>query len=103
MKELGWYRFADSDTWAVKAPSVSRKGFYMYGNDHRRGFDVYKFEPKTPASPGIWRTAEQQVQSMQAYKAKGGQLSLEAICLLSLGKDAGVGEAAKRAGFTLGR
>ncbi len=56
MKQLGWYRFADGDTWSVKAPSVSRDGFYMYGNDHRRGFDVYKW---TPAAAGGERLRRQ--------------------------------------------
>jgi hypothetical protein len=44
MKELGFYRFPDSNTWAVKAPHVDREnGFYFYGNDMNRGMDVYHF------------------------------------------------------------
>jgi len=29
------------DTWAAKAVHASRKGYYFFGNDKRRGFDVY--------------------------------------------------------------
>ena len=43
MKQVGAFRFPDSNTWAVKAPRVSRKGFYLYGNDMQRGFDVYRY------------------------------------------------------------
>jgi hypothetical protein len=61
MKQLGFYRFPDSNTWAVKAPFVSRKGFYLYGNDQDRGFDVYRYQPdaaaETPA--GQWLTPAQ--------------------------------------------
>ena len=66
MKQLGWYRFADGDTWSVKAPFVSRDGFYMYGNDHARGFDVYKW---TPAAAGESVSAGQWLNAKQALNA----------------------------------
>ena len=83
MRQLGFYRFPDSNTWAVKAPSVSRKGFYLYGNDHRRGFDVYKYTPAATTSPGIWRTPEETLQAAKLNVAKGGG-ELAALCLLTL-------------------
>jgi hypothetical protein len=57
MKELGFYRFDDSDSWSAKTPQISRTGsFYLYGNDIARGLDVYKFTAggATSAHPGTW-------------------------------------------------
>lgn len=74
MKQLGWYRFPDSNTWAVKAPSVSRSGFYLYGNDHRRGFDVYRYQPtvgSAKVSPGIWLSADQALRVLGAASGDG--------------------------------
>jgi hypothetical protein len=52
MKEVAFAHFADSNTWAVKAPSVTRNGtFAMYGNDQNRGFDGYAVTLDLPA-PG---------------------------------------------------
>ena len=60
MKQLGYYRFPDSNTWAVKAPFASRNGFYLYGNDQQRGFDVYRYTPVKNAAAlptgGQWLT-----------------------------------------------
>jgi hypothetical protein len=87
MKQLGFYRFPDSNTWAVKAPSASRNGFYMYGNDHRRGFDVYKYTPaQQPTSLGVWRTPAQTLEAFKALKANGGG-GVAALCLIDLGRD----------------
>jgi hypothetical protein len=62
MKEIGFYRFDDSDTWSVKTPKLSRTGdFYMYGNDINRGLDVYRFKAggAQSANPGTWLSAEE--------------------------------------------
>jgi hypothetical protein len=74
MRQLGWYRFPDSDTWAVKAPHVSRDGFYLFGNDHARGFDVYRYEPAAgdAGAPGTWLNAEQTLERAQKAKLKQG-------------------------------
>ena len=59
MKQVGSYRFPDSNTWAVKAPKANRKGFYLYGNDIQRGFDVYRYTADTtPTAEGadLWLT-----------------------------------------------
>lgn len=84
MSQLGFYRFSDSNTWAVKAPSVSRDGFYLYGNDQDRGFDVYRYEPtgSTAQATGQWLTpAQVQARSLAAPKV---ELSAETApyCLL---------------------
>ena len=62
MKEVGFYRFEDADSWSVKTPKISRDGsFYMYGNDIARGLDVYKFDwSKAPSSKsGTWLAGPQ--------------------------------------------
>jgi hypothetical protein len=83
MKQLGWYRFKDGDTWSVKAPFVSRDGFYMYGNDHRRGFDVYKWTPAPAAaavSAGQWLNVSQALKASRTLKTTGARLG--SVCLL---------------------
>ena len=63
MRELASFRFPDSDTWAVKAPHVSRdEPFHVYGNDIARGLDVYRVDltqPATVAGTGldVWLSA----------------------------------------------
>jgi hypothetical protein len=87
MKQLGWYRFKDSDVWAVKAPAgtVDRKGFFLYGNDHTRGFDVYRFEPTgTTVSRGEWLTPEQALNRAKLTRAAGGVAG--SICILAPGR-----------------
>ncbi|MFA9445597.1 LVIVD repeat-containing protein [Egicoccus sp. AB-alg6-2] len=63
MREVASFRFQDSDTWAVKAPSVSRdRPFHVYGNDIARGLDVYRVDlSKATAGTGLdqWLSAEQ--------------------------------------------
>ncbi|MFP5310052.1 MAG: LVIVD repeat-containing protein [Actinomycetes bacterium] len=50
MEEVAYAHFTDSNTWAVKAPSVTRDGtFAMYGNDLNRGFDGYEVTLDLPA------------------------------------------------------
>jgi hypothetical protein len=82
MKQLGSYRFPDSNTWAVKAPFASRKGFYLYGNDHRRGFDVYKWTPGTASSPGTWFTPGQALSATRAL-LRSGRVQVGGACLLT--------------------
>jgi hypothetical protein len=101
MKELGSFRFPDSDTWAAKAPVASRKGFVFYGNDHRRGFDAYEWKPSgINSSPGIWRTPEQTLQSVNAANARG-QLRFNALCLLNRKPRSELAGAVRRAGQRL--
>ena len=82
MKQLGWYRFADGDAWSVKAPVVSRDGFYMYANDHRRGFDVYKWAPaaaESSVSAGKWLNAK---QALNASRQIGAGAKVGSVCIL---------------------
>ncbi|MCW3012742.1 MAG: putative secreted protein, partial [Solirubrobacterales bacterium] len=92
MKEVGSYRFEDSNTWAVKTPVASRDGFFLYGNDHRRGFDVYAWTPGAPSSPraaGRWFTPEQALQRMAGLRraaSAGGGLRRGFVCVLPGGR-----------------
>ncbi len=104
MKQLGWYRFPDSDTWAVKAQYVDRKGFYLFGNDHRRGFDVYQYKPGPSAgasATGTWMSPAQQLQAANLQKSMSGGLKLSAACLLLTGDQKALKSAAARAGLGL--
>jgi hypothetical protein len=82
IKQLGWYRFTDSDTWAAKAVSADRKGFYVFGNDKRRGFDVYRYEPAAAGavSAGRWLTP---VQASALLGRASGRVSLSGLCFLA--------------------
>jgi hypothetical protein len=103
MKQVGWFRFPDSDTWAVKAPHVSRNGFYLYGNDHARGFDVYRYRPSAggAASRGRWLTPEASAAASRKLRTAGTGARLPRLCLINPGKPAEVREAARRAGLDL--
>ena len=57
MREVGFFRHENADTWAAKTPSIEPDGsFWLYGNDIARGFDVYRYDAKAPRSPsgGTW-------------------------------------------------
>ena len=72
MREIGYYRFPDSDTWSVKTNRIEPDGsFYLFGNDQARGLDVYRFNAAAPraAESGMWLTPEQAVG-----RAGGGEV-----------------------------
>jgi hypothetical protein len=73
IKQLGWFKFPDSDTWAAKTATASRAGFVFYGNDKRRGLDVYRYEPKAGAKvrPGRWLTPRQALANARRARAAG--------------------------------
>ena len=92
MKQLGFYYFDDktaaagraSDTWAVKAPVMTREGsFYLYGNDQNRGFDVYRFDNAAAptAEVGRWMTPSQALAMTNSLKTSGFRLG-KPFCLL---------------------
>jgi hypothetical protein len=85
MKEIGHYRFPDSNTWAAKTPQIDRRtgDFYLYGNDRGRGLDVYRFdgEGKKPKSRGRWMSA-QESRTALAGRATPGVSGTTYICLI---------------------
>ena len=63
MKEIGYYRFPNADSWSAKTPQINRKtgDFYLFGNDMSRGLDIYRFdgEGSKPKSRGKWMSPEE--------------------------------------------
>jgi hypothetical protein len=112
MKELGFHRFTGaigtaSNVWAVKAPKVKRdKPFFLYANDHRRGFDVFRFKPaggaKLEKSRDTWMTPAQQRRAAAEAELRVGKPKLAALCLLGDTEErrAKVGRAAAAAGLS---
>jgi hypothetical protein len=92
MRELGHFRFTGgslwSDTWAVKAPRVDRDGFFLFGNDQRRGFDVYRYEPESATlrlSSDTWMAPGEHLRALRTAEAEGVRGELAAVCLLTRG------------------
>jgi hypothetical protein len=62
MREIGYYRHPDADTWAAKTPFIdSRSGdFWLFGNDIGRGLDIYHFDAdgqqNFSQNPGTWQS-----------------------------------------------
>jgi hypothetical protein len=84
MKEIGYYRIDNADTWSAKTPNVERgKAFYLYGNDINRGLDVYRFDWKAEeaASRGQWLTPAQALARTTEAPAVGADYRLN--CLLA--------------------
>jgi hypothetical protein len=58
MREIGFYRFANANSWSAKTPSIdpATGDFYLYGNDIERGLDIYRFDGQAAesASAGRW-------------------------------------------------
>ena len=63
MKEIGFYRFPDADTWSAKTPRIdpATGDFHLFANDIARGMDIYRFDGSAPASraEGRWMTPAQ--------------------------------------------
>jgi hypothetical protein len=85
MKEIGYYRMPDADTWSAKTPRINRKtgDFYLFGNDIKRGLDIYHFdgEGKKPKSRGKWMSAEEAKLAL-ADRPAPGTAGTTYICLL---------------------
>jgi hypothetical protein len=63
MKEIAFYRTTNANTWAAKTPRINRRtgDFHLYGNDIRRGLDIYRFQGagKPSKAKGRWMTPAQ--------------------------------------------
>jgi hypothetical protein len=85
MKEIGYYRMPDADTWSAKTPQIDRKtgDFYLFGNDIKRGLDSYHFsgEGKKPNSRGKWMSAEE-ARIALAGRPTPGVSDTTYVCLL---------------------
>jgi hypothetical protein len=57
LKQIGFYKTENADSWSAKTPRIARDGsFFLYGNDIERGLDVYRFDATAPQSDsgGTW-------------------------------------------------
>ena len=85
MKEIGYYRFPDSNTWAAKTPQIDRRtgDFHLYGNDRGRGLDVYRFEGERQRSRsrGRWMSAAES-RRVLAGRVTPGVSGTTYICLI---------------------
>jgi len=57
LRQIGFYRTQNANAWSAKTPRIQGNGdFYLYGNDIRRGLDVFRFdgEKAKPAEKGKW-------------------------------------------------
>jgi hypothetical protein len=85
MKEIGYYRMPDADTWSAKTPRIDRRtgDFYLFGNDIARGLDIYRFEGerKKPKSRGRWMSP-QEAKLALAGRPTPGVAGTTYICLL---------------------
>ncbi|MGH2823814.1 MAG: LVIVD repeat-containing protein [Thermoleophilaceae bacterium] len=57
LKQIGFYKTENADSWSAKTPRIERDGsFYLYGNDIARGLDVYRYDATKPQSDsgGTW-------------------------------------------------
>jgi len=85
MREIGYYRMPDANTWSAKTPQIDRKtgDFYLFGNDIKRGLDIYHFsgEGKKPKSRGKWMSA-QEARIALADRPAPGTKGTTYICLL---------------------
>ncbi len=84
IRQLGYYTFPDSDTWAAKTTKADRGGFYFFGNDKRRGLDVYEYKPTmgSRAPAGQWLTPAQALRRNERLRAAGPP-KLAGICFLA--------------------
>ncbi len=85
MKEIGYYRMPDADTWSAKTPQINRKtgDFYLFGNDMKRGLDIYHFDGQGTKSTnkGKWMNA-QEARIALAGRPAPGSAGTTYICLL---------------------
>jgi hypothetical protein len=83
-KAAGYYRFEDHDTWAVKSPLASRDGFWMFSNDHTRGFDVFRYQPtgeeKNPQVVSKWYTPSEALERANRLRKAGVKPGL--VCMI---------------------
>ncbi len=85
IRQVGWFKFDNSDTWAAKTESAYRSGFTFYGNDKRRGFDVYRYDPKAGAqtAAGTWLNAAQAAR-LAAVSRRPTRADLVGLCFLAV-------------------
>ena len=94
MREVGYFRFTDSNTWTAKTNRIERDGsFYLYANDLNRGLDVLHYTPPTEAmlsrgpggiDAGRWLTPAQALQQKLSRSSRVEAAPLAPYCVLPL-------------------
>lgn len=82
MREVGFLRFENSDTWTAKTNRIEPDGsFYLYANDHQRGFEVLRYTPPPEGlvdggpddiDPGRWLTPSEALDDTLDRRARTG-------------------------------
>lgn len=82
MREVGFLRYENSDTWTAKTNRIGPDGsFFLYVNDHERGFEVLSYTPPPEGlldggpddiDPGRWLTPTEALDEAQARRAAEG-------------------------------
>lgn len=85
IKQLGYFKFPSTDVWAAKATRMDRNGFFFFGNDKRRGFDVYRYTPGATASvpQGEWLDPAETLARTRRLQAGGTKANLFGACMLA--------------------
>jgi len=89
MKEIGYYRTGNANSWSAKTPWINpRTGdFYLYGNDMNRGLDIYKFSGAAGKSEskkaGTWLTPAQATARALARPKTSAGIETSVYCLLT--------------------
>jgi hypothetical protein len=85
MREIGHYRMPDADTWSAKTPEIdpATGDFYLFGNDIKRGLDIYRFDggAAEPESRGTW-LSPQEARVALAGRRTPGVAGTTYVCLL---------------------
>ncbi len=72
IREVGFFRFADSDTWTAKTNRIAPDGsFFLFANDHERGLDVFRYVPPSAElqagmDPGRWLSPAEALEEARA-------------------------------------
>jgi hypothetical protein len=88
MREVGFFQFPDSDTWAAKTNKINPDGsFFLYGNDLARGFDIYEYDPaggfggvpSASLTGGSWQSP---AEALAVAQANPSTADYRPLCLL---------------------
>jgi hypothetical protein len=89
VREVGFFRFPDSDTWSAKVMRWEEDGSaHVFAVDQTRGFDVYRYDATAPAAVdgGRWLTPLQAEQQLTDLVSAGFVPDRALVCDLRLGE-----------------
>ena len=89
LREVGFFRFPDSDTWSAKVMRWEEDGSaYIFADDQTRGFDVYRYDAtaESAADDGTWMSPVQAQQRLDDLVEAGFAPERVLVCDLRLGQ-----------------